>query len=67
MQWQTASQHGRQDSWRAGHTTLVKVVLSVIPIHVSIAEEIAPAVYKAIGKIRVQVGMVVVVWRLGPR
>jgi hypothetical protein len=67
MQWQTASQHGRQDSWRAGRTTLVKVVLSAIPIHVSIVEEIAPTVYKAIGKIRVQVGMVVVVWRLGPR
>jgi hypothetical protein len=36
----------------AGRTTLVKAVLSAIPIHVSIAVEIAPTIYKAIDKLR---------------
>jgi hypothetical protein len=37
---------------RAGRTSLVKAVLSVFPIHVSIAVEIAPSIYKAIDKLR---------------
>jgi hypothetical protein len=37
---------------RAGRTTLVKAILSTIPIHVTITVEIAPTIYKAIDKLR---------------
>jgi hypothetical protein len=37
---------------RAGRTTLVKAILSAIPIHVAITVEIAPTIYKAIDKLR---------------
>jgi hypothetical protein len=37
---------------RAGRTTLVKVTLSAIPIHTSIAVKISPATFKAIDQLR---------------
>jgi hypothetical protein len=37
---------------RAGHTMLVKVTLSVISIHISIAVKVTPAIFKAINRLR---------------
>jgi hypothetical protein len=37
---------------KAGRTTLTKVTLTAIPIHVSIAVKVSPWIYKEIDKIR---------------